>query len=435
MHFGLRWRTLDSDDNSMGKSLCHFFTALIVLAAGLTLVACQTDAPTKTQYQAQAGELQASRDALANALDRLQQTTAAIQAIQQDSERKDKHLAELDALNKAKESRIRELESAKSKLEQLLNDMQMFQLNLVKSSQDPTLENLKNSSIAVMSTPIGADNSFTSDNVEAGIAHPANGTMPPLVLEAASNLMVSVVSSPEPSPTPVPVSTPSPSPTPSPTPDPNLEPIPHPAADPVPPPLPPPQPSPVPPAIIAVASQTQVASIIVKPPKPQIVGLGLGKDIFNRIERKDQKATNLFTEKESGKGTIFLYHRLAWYDKPGIFMEFRRPGNGKYQARIVVQIPDEAAVDLAEGLSLNLDGKLLPGVLEPRILHGEDRSYQYLVLNYDGSLATILRDALAKGTVALSILHVGGPASPEFIPDLAMKRALKDMMEAREDLR
>ena len=376
MKNGLRLVPRVTDDYGMGIKPDRLLMVASVALSFLFLSACQTDGPTKAQYQSQAGELQAARDGLTTALDKLQVIQTENQTLKQENESLAKRFAELEAKDKA-------LEEKSTKLEQLLNDLQVLQLNKLVDTKGLPVENLRITTTNTVATTEIAG-AGTTDNVAAGVAHPAVAAAIPPVLNPAAPIAV--------------------------------------ATEPV-----------VVPVLVTNRPSEVSAALAVKAEES---GLASGRLItgFNRVERQNQRGTELFSERDPQTGIYYLYHRQAWYDQPGVFLEFSRPLDGKYRARLLLLLPDMAAGNQVSECSLKLAGVVLP-VNEARIMKDDKICYQYAAVDYEGEFVPVLQEALDQGHLELMFVHNDGRTSQGLVPGPVMINALKDMMAAREDLR
>lgn len=377
-------------DHRHGRSPARpaWLPGLLILGAGLLLTACQT--VSQAVYQAKSAELAVAQEKLAAAStesDRLAADLAATQT----------RLAELDKHDQAQTARVRELEENINRLENLLNDLQALQLDRMMPKPEAAMVLSTGSDQAV--TPVVLENSV-ADTVPA---HPASGPALPITLETSAATPVAPAAGDQAEN--------------SATATIDASPAPLPALD-----------TGIPPA-------TDLTQASAKTVSSGRLGGGLGHDLLTRVERTRLRGTPLFAERDSANGRYYYYHQDAWYDQPGVFLEFSRPLGGKYSARLLIQIPDNQATSLdTECTALLADSPLGP-TLEARPLDDGSRIYQFLVLDYDAALAASLRQALDSGTLSFSVAHAGGGSSPVFTPNLAMRQALREMMEAREDLR
>jgi hypothetical protein len=196
-------------------------------------------------------------------------------------------------------------------------------------------------------------------------------------------------------------------------------------------------PSPAPLAALdtAIAPAATLSPAPAKAVASGVLGKGLGHDVHNRVERAALRGTPLFSERDSATGRYYYYHLDAWYDRPGLFMEFSRRTGGPWSARLVLQVADAHPAATAADCAVSLNGRQIGPATEARPLNDGSRTYQFVALDYDGVLAGQLRQALDSGSLSLAVSHPDGSGSTVLLPDITMRQALRDMLDAREDLR
>jgi hypothetical protein len=364
----------------------------LLLAAGLSMAACQTVSPA--DYKARSDELAAARAELDQSRlegDRLSQDLATAQTRTAAAEKK----------SQAQENQIKNQEETISRLQGLLNDLHALQLDKVVPR--PVAAEVLTTSTG---QPVdGAAPPSADWSTGTAVANPAGGPPEPLALErSAGSAVAAAAEAPAPMDAPETVTV-APSPAPLAALDTDIAPA----------------------ATLTLAPAKAVPA--------GVRGKGLGNDILNRVERAALRGTPLFSERDSADGRYYYYHLDAWYDRPGLFMEFSRRAGSPWSARLVIQVADARPAAAATDCVVSLNGRQIGPAIEARPLNDGSRNYQFVSLEYNGALAGQLRQALDSGSLSLAVSHPDGSSSAPLQPDATMRQALRDMLDAREDLR